>query len=141
MWQRQVALGAVPYYMFVARDTGPEKYFRLPLARTWMIYSEALRRVSGLGRTVRGPSMSASPGKVLLDGVAEINGERVFALKFLQGRNPAWVNRVFFARYDDQAAWFDDLKPAFGQQEFFFEADYRRIKATADETLMTADQG
>ncbi|MDD2605897.1 MAG: lysine 2,3-aminomutase, partial [Desulfobacteraceae bacterium] len=53
MWQRQVALGAVPYYMFVARDTGPEKYFRLPLARTWMIYSEALRRVSGLGRTVR----------------------------------------------------------------------------------------
>ena len=129
MWRRQVHLGAVPYYMFVARDTGPEKYFRLPLARAWLIYTEALRRVSGLGRTVRGPSMSATAGKVLLDGVAEIHGERVFVLKFLQGRNPAWVNQVFFARYDDTAAWFDDLKPALGQDQFFFDASLARIEA------------
>ncbi len=121
MWRRQVALGLVPYYMFVARDTGPERYFRLPLARTWLIYSRALRQVSGLGRTVRGPSMSASPGKILVDGVAEIHGERVFVLKFLQGRNPDWVNRVFFARYSDTAAWFDELKPALGQEQFFFQ--------------------
>ncbi len=33
MWRRQVALGAVPYYMFVERDTGPKQYFQVPLAR------------------------------------------------------------------------------------------------------------
>ena len=123
MWRRQVDLGLVPYYMFVARDTGPERYFRLPLARAWLIYSDALRRVSGLGRTVRGPSMSAGPGKILIDGVAEIHGQRVFVLKFLQGRDPDWVNRVFFARYSDTAAWFDELEPALGQERFFFETD------------------
>ncbi len=61
--------------------------------------------MSGLARTVRGPSMSATPGKVLVDGVAEVNGEKVFVLKFLQAREPVWVNRVFFARYDETATW------------------------------------
>jgi len=28
MWREQVRLGAVPYYMFVARDTGPRQYSR-----------------------------------------------------------------------------------------------------------------
>ncbi len=78
MWQRQERMGAVPYYMFVERDTGPQNYFSVPLARTLEIFQEAYRRLSGLGRTVRGPTMSATPGKVLVDGVARLNGERVF---------------------------------------------------------------
>jgi KamA family protein len=64
LWLRQVQLGIVPYYMFVARDTGPKYYFDVPLARAWSIYAEAARQVSGLGRTVRGPSMSTGPGKI-----------------------------------------------------------------------------
>jgi len=58
--------------------------------------------------------MSATPGKVLVDGITEIGAERVFVLKFIQGREPDWVNRVFFALYDETAAWLDDLCPAFG---------------------------
>ena len=68
MWTRQVALGCVPYYMFVARDTGPKEYFRVPLARALRIYQRAYRQVTGLARTVRGPVMSALPGKALLTG-------------------------------------------------------------------------
>jgi hypothetical protein len=64
---------------------------------------------------VRGPSMSATPGKVLIDGVAEIHGEKVFVLKFIQGRNPEWAGQVFFAKYDETARWLDDLRPAFGE--------------------------
>jgi L-lysine 2,3-aminomutase len=64
MWQLQVRLGMVPYYMFVARDTGARQYFAIPLERCWEIYRQALKRLSGLARTVRGPSMSAGPGKV-----------------------------------------------------------------------------
>jgi KamA family protein len=128
LWKRQIVLGAVPYYMFVERDTGPRRYFEVPLARALDIFTTAYRRVSGLGRTVRGPSMSATPGKVLVDGVAEIRGERVFVLKFLQARDQTWVNRVFFARYDEQATWLDQLQPAFDEQEWWFEPAIRAMK-------------
>ena len=121
LWRRQIRLGAVPYYMFVERDTGARRYFEVPLTRALDVFNEAYRQVSGLGRTVRGPSMSATPGKVLVDGVAEIRGEKVFVLKFLQARNPEWVGVPFFAKYDEQAMWLNDLTPAFGEKEFFFE--------------------
>ncbi len=125
MWRRQVRLGAVPYYMFVERDTGPKTYFEVPLARALDIYNDAFSQISGLCRTVRGPSMSATPGKVLVDGRATIKGEDVFVLKFLQARDSSWVGKPFFARYDPQATWLDELRPAFGEREFFFEEGYR----------------
>lgn len=129
MWKRQLVLGAIPYYMFVERDTGPKQYFEVPLARALEIFQVAYRRVSGLARTVRGPSMSATPGKVLVDGVTEIAGEKVFVLKMIQARDPAWVNRIFFAKYDERASWLDQLEPAFGEKEFFFDPEMKRLKA------------
>jgi KamA family protein len=121
MWQRQVALGCVPYYMFVERDTGPKDYFGVPLAEAHDIFRRAFRSVSGLVRTVRGPSMSAMPGKVVVLGTQEIHGEKVFVLSFLRGRRREWVGRPFFARFDPQAKWLDELRPALGEERFFFE--------------------
>lgn len=121
MWQKQVDLGCIPYYMFIARDTGSKTFFDLPLEQCWQIFRNAYQQVSGVCRTVRGPSMSATPGKIQILGVTEIKGEKVFALRFLQGRNPEWVGMPFFAKYDPQASWFDDLKPAFDKEKFFFE--------------------
>ncbi|WUR13947.1 4Fe-4S cluster-binding domain-containing protein [[Empedobacter] haloabium] len=123
LWRTGVRLGAIPYYMFVERDTGPREYFQLPLARAHEIFQQAYQMVSGLARTVRGPSMSAFPGKVVIDGVANIGGEKVFALQFLQARNPDWVRKPFYAKYDPEATWLDHLKPAFGQERFFFETE------------------
>ena len=122
LWRQQVQLGMVPYYMFVERDTGAKAYFEVPLARAYKVFTEAYSQVAGLCRTVRGPSMSALPGKVLVDGITEVAGEKVFVLKFLQGRDPKWANRVFFAKYDPKATWMSDLQPAFGEERFFFEA-------------------
>lgn len=130
LWQRGVKLGAIPYYMFVERDTGPKGYFEVPLERAWRIFGEAYQQVSGLARTVRGPSMSAFPGKVALVGVADIRGEKVFCLEFLQARNPDWVRRPFFAKYDPEATWLTDLRPAFGQSHFFFELEQDREPRT-----------
>lgn len=121
MWRKQVDLGCIPYYMFVARDTGSKIYFELPLERCWEIFRKAYRQVSGTCRTVRGPSMSDHPGKIQILGVTEVQGEKVFALRFLQGRNPSWVDIPFFAQYDPKATWFNQLKPAFGKEKFFFE--------------------
>lgn len=121
LWRTQVRLGAVPYYMFVERNTGPKQYFEVPLARALEVFEEASREVSGLCRTARGPTMSATPGKILVDGVAEIGGEKVFVLKLLQARKTDWVGRTFFARFDPRATWIDDLQPASGADRFFFE--------------------
>ncbi|SEK23347.1 KamA family radical SAM protein [Nonomuraea pusilla] len=113
MWRRQLRMGLIPYYMFVERDTGPQDYFAVPLGRAYEIFRDAYSSVSGLCRTVRGPSMSATPGKVCVDGVTEIAGEKVFALHFIQARDPALVGRPFFAKYDPSAVWLSDLRPAF----------------------------
>lgn len=123
MWKEQARLGIIPYYMFLARDTGAQEYFAVPLGDAWRIFQKAYQQVSGVSRTVRGPSMSADPGKVQILGVTEVHGEKVFMLRFLQGRVANWVHRPFFAKYDPKAIWLDDLKPAFGEEEFFFEAE------------------
>jgi KamA family protein len=132
LWNRQVELGIIPYYMFVARDTGPRDYFKTTLDESLRIYAEAFSKVSGLGRTVRGPVMSAHPGKIQLLGVEQIHHEKVFVLKFLQGRRASWCDRVFFARYDRDASWFDELRPAFGAREFFFEQEQHESEAPLD---------
>lgn len=128
MWRTQVKLGAVPYYMFVARDTGAKHYFEVPLFECWQIFRKAYNRVSGLARTVRGPSMSATPGKVLVQGVGVVAEEKVFVLTLEQARDPSWVRQPFFARFDPQATWISDLKPAFGEKEFFFQPLVRKYK-------------
>ncbi len=135
LWNAQVGLGIIPYYMFVERDTGARRYFEVPLAEAWEVYRNAIQRVSGLGRTARGPSMSAGPGKVEIQGVTEIQGERVFVLRFLQGRNADWVQRPFFARFDPEATWFDRLRPAFGESRFFFEDEYEAMQERRVRTI------
>ena len=121
MWRAQVDMGMIPYYMFIARDTGSKLFFELPLERCHEIFRSAYSRVSGVCRTVRGPSMSASPGKIEVLGITEVAGQKAFALRFLQGRDTDWVYRPFFAKYDAKATWFDDLKPLDGEAKFFFE--------------------
>ena len=126
LWRDGVKLGMIPYYMFVERDTGAKRYFEVPLVRCYEIFRDAFAQVSGLARTVRGPSMSAFPGKVRVSGITEIRGEKVFVLEVIQGRNPDWVYRPFFAQFDPQATWLDQLKPAFGEEKFFFETEPTR---------------
>jgi KamA family protein len=144
LWQTGVRLGLIPYYMFVERDTGARNYFEVPLVRCYEIFREAYSRVSGLSRSVRGPSMSAFPGKVRILGVVRLSDmvdpTLLTALReslgfdplgapdvprlvcdFIQARDPAWVKRPFFAEFDENAVWFDQLRPAFGKERFYFE--------------------
>jgi KamA family protein len=128
LWNTQVQLGIIPYYMFIERDTGARHYFEVPLAKAWEIYHGAMQKVSGLGRTARGPSMSTGPGKVEVQGITEINGEKLFVLRFIQGRKADWVQRPFFARFSERATWLDGLEPALGEKTFFFEQEYRQLQ-------------
>jgi KamA family protein len=127
MWRKQVNLSCIPYYMFVARDTGAQHFFGMPLVEAWNIFRKAYQSVSGVCRTVRGPSMSATPGKIQVLGVSEVNKQKLIVMRFLQGRNPDWVARPFFAEFNENAIWLDELKPAFGEDKFFFEEELETI--------------
>ena len=56
MWNMQVRLGCIPYYMFVERQTGAKEYFEVPLIKVWEIYQQAIQQVSGLARNCPWPS-------------------------------------------------------------------------------------
>jgi L-lysine 2,3-aminomutase len=109
LWCAEHAAGVTPYYQFVARDTGPRDYFAVPLARAVDIFQNAYRQLPGLARTVRGPVMSTTAGKIAVDGVQDLPDGRFFALRFLQARDPSLVGRPFRAHYDACASWLDDL--------------------------------
>jgi KamA family protein len=127
MWRKQVDMGMVPYYMFIARDTGAQSYFGVELQSALEIFQSAYQNVSGICRTVRGPSMSSGPGKIHIVGTAEIKGEKVYVLNFIQGRLSEWVGQPFFAKFDASALWLDDLMPAFEEKEFFYEKEYKKL--------------
>ncbi len=110
LWSRQVRLGAIPYYMFVERDTGPRRYYELPISRALEIFERARSQVSGLAQTARGPVMSAVPGKVLVDGTVRVKGEQAFVLKLIRARERERVGEVFLARHDERATWLDQLR-------------------------------
>jgi len=71
--------------------------------------------------------MSALPGKVQVLGISEIAGEKIITLRMIQGRYPDWAAKPFFAEYDDQALWYTDLRPAFGEEKFFFQDELENI--------------
>lgn len=139
MWKDQVHLGCIPYYFFVERNTGAKNYFEIPLERAYNIFRDAYVQVSGLSRTVRGPSMSCLPGKVAIEGITEIRGEKVFVLTLLQARNPEWVKRPFFAKYDPNISWYNELMPAFGKDKFFFQDEMNEILMTKNGQMFFDD--
>jgi len=135
MWQEQVNMNIIPYYMFIARETGAQKFFAVPLYKTLRIFRQAYSKMSGIGRTVRGPVMSANPGKVHIVGTTEVKGKKMFVLNFIQGRKNEWVGKPYFAKFDDQALWLNDLKPAFGFEEFFFKDEMNRMFANPENSM------
>ena len=59
----------------------------------------------------------------------------MIALKFVQGRDPDWVNRIFFAAYDEKASWLDELRPAFGEEKFFYTDELNNMKTDTPQRV------
>ncbi len=84
MWNAQIALGMIPYYMFIEADHNLESCFRIPLAKALEIFQTAQKQTTGLARTVRGPVFMNDLHRTLLDGVTTIGDQKFFVLKLLQ---------------------------------------------------------
>jgi len=124
MWERQVQLGLIPYYMFLPRDTGAQQHFAEDLKAALNIYKNAIQKVSGLSRTAKGPVMSVLDGKVeLLDCVDD-----VYYLRYLQHRNPGLAYKVFKGReIVDDPKWFTDLTAIDENDHQYFESSRKAV--------------
>ena len=53
----------------------------------------------------------------------------------------SFCDEFIFAKYDEKATWIDQLEPAFGEKEFFFEKEYKEIinsKAVKEKQCQTS---
>ena len=112
MWNQQVNMGMVPYYMFVERETGPYEYFQVPLAEAYQVYTNAIRNTSSLAKTVTAPSMSAANGKAQVMGIVEnpLNDEKYFQIQYIRHRDYRQTYKPFLMHYDERATWIDQLE-------------------------------
>merc|ERR1719258_216688 len=88
----------------------------------------ALRRAPPLASVVAvaHANSACTPGKVEVVGVQEVQGTEAFVLRFLQCRDDEWIGKVFFAKFDPKAIWYDDLEPLPGMSLPWEEAGLPR---------------
>jgi len=121
--------------MYCARPTGEHHYFTAPLAGIEQVFNRVYRSLASINRPSRHISMTSSAGKISIMGTAEVKGEKLFALKFTEGRNMEWLDKVFLARYDEQQHTVDLLEP-FDTPEFFYREELRAIERELEDSLV-----
>lgn len=130
----QAMLGIGFHSMYCARPTGEHNYFTAPLADITKIFSKVYRSLASINRPTRHITMTSSAGKTSLLGTTEINGDKVFALKFNEARNMEWMDRVYFAEFDEKENTIEKLEP-YGSAKYFYEEELSEIENELSETL------
>ena len=127
-------LGIGFHSMYCARPTGEQAYFAAPLAEVNAVASRIHRSLASINRPSRYISMTTSAGKISILGTVEVGGETAFALKFTEGRNMEWMDRVFLAKYDQEQNTVDLLQP-FDTEKFFFRNELKEIEEALHSVL------
>ena len=107
MFRRLSYLGCPQYYLFQGRPTQGNDPYKLPLLHSWEIFNEAMRQGSGLACRARF-AMSHETGKIEVLGA----DERHIYLRYHRAKDAALRGKFMIYQRDDEAYWFDDLKPA-----------------------------
>jgi L-lysine 2,3-aminomutase len=122
--------------IYCARPTGEHHYFAAPLAEVHQVFDQVYRELPSILRPSRHISMTTSAGKISILGTAQVAGKQVFALKFTEGRNMKWLDRVFLAKYDPHSKDVALLEPHEGDA-FFFEDELREIEERLSDALVS----
>ncbi|MBF0369379.1 MAG: lysine 2,3-aminomutase [Magnetococcales bacterium] len=123
LWESEIKLGCIPYYLFLPRDTGAKGRFEISIDKALHLVQQVYGQVSGLAKTVRAPVMSTQYGKVQVLGTRWLGGKKRFVFQYLQARDPHLTRMPFFARFDADATWFDQLEPAEAFDGFLFRGE------------------
>ncbi len=127
-------LGMGFHSMYCARPTGEHHYFTSPLADINKVFNKVYRTLASVNRPSRYITMTSSAGKVSLIGTTEIKGETLFVLKFNEGRNMEWIDKVYLAKYDEKENTIEKLIPYEGDKHFY-EDELIEIENTLQESL------
>jgi len=127
-------MGVGFHSMYCARPTGEHHYFTAPLAEINKVFSKVYRTLASISRPSRYITMTSSAGKISLLGTVEVDGETAFALKFNEGRNMEWLDKVYLAKYDEQENTIEKLKP-FDTEKYFYEEELHEIEKSLTEAL------
>ncbi|MHC5111578.1 MAG: KamA family radical SAM protein [Planctomycetota bacterium] len=99
--------GCTPYYLFQGRPTEGNEPYEVPIVEGWEIFSEALRRGSGLARRAR-YCMSHETGKI---EILAVDSEHIY-LRYHRAKATAMRGLFMVFKRDDDACWLDQLEPA-----------------------------
>lgn len=127
-------LGIGFHSMYCARPTGEHHYFTAPLADIAEIFNKVYQGLASINRPSRYITMTSSAGKVSLLGTTEINGEKVFALKFNEARKMQWMDHIYFAEFDEKENAIEKLRP-YKADKYFYEDELARIESRLEEAL------
>jgi L-lysine 2,3-aminomutase len=120
--------------IYCARPTGEHHYFSAPLVEVMEVFDKIYRSLASINRPSRHLSMTTSAGKISLMGLAEVNGETAIVMKFTEGRNMEWIDKVFLAKYDARENNVGSLTP-FDTTDFFFAAELKQIEEELAKAL------
>ncbi len=127
-------LGVGFHSMYLARPTGEFHYFNQPVAEIDKIFSKIYRELPSLSRPSRYITQTSSAGKISLLGTVDLPGEKLFALKFNEGRNMEWMDKVYLAHYDEKENTIVNLKP-YKNDSHFYEEELARIENKLEESI------
>ena len=101
-------MGVIPYYIFQCRPVKRvKKLFQVPLARGFEIVEKSRSMLDGYSKRYR-YVMSHKEGKIAISGM----DDEYFYFRFHQAHNPNKDGLFFKRKFDPDATWLDDLKPA-----------------------------
>ena len=129
-------LGVGFHSMYMARPTGEHHYFTQPVAQINKVFNKVYRSLASINRPTRYITMTSSAGKISLLGEVEIEGKKLFALKFNEGRNMEWMDKVYLAEYDEKQNTIANLKP-YKADKHFYEDELEHIELHLHDSIET----
>ncbi|RXQ92247.1 hypothetical protein EO244_11905 [Ancylomarina salipaludis] len=120
--------------IYCARPTGEHHYFTVPLSEINKVFCKIYRSLPSINRPSRYITMTSSAGKISILGTLDIQGQKVFALKFNESRNMDWMDQVFLAKYNEKENTLEKLIPFEGEKHFY-EDELIEIENEKQEAL------
>ena len=129
-------LGLGFHSMYLARPTGEFHYFNQPVSEINKVFNKIYRSLASINRPSRYITQTSSAGKISLLGTVELKGEKYFALKFNEGRNMEWMDKVYLTHYDEVEKTIANLRPYEGDKHFF-DDELIEIENKLHESIQT----
>ena len=103
LFRRLSFAGISPYYVFQCRPSLGNRFFQVPVERSYQVIQKAWQACSGLAKRARFV-MSHATGKIEIVGKT---ARHVF-MRYHQAADPGDIGRFMVFRSNGEAVWFDD---------------------------------